>query len=76
MYGTRLWHCQEAAMLTFFLAIGEHGNPKPLVKFAKISIFKVDNFVLPIFLLPKLRSVAQIEWKKHPYYFFLLLVQK
>ena len=42
----------------------------------KISIFKVDKFVLPIFLLPKLRSVAQIEWKKHPYYFNLLLVQK
>ena len=35
-------------------------------QFAKISVFKVDNFVLPIFLLPKLRSVAQIEWKKTP----------
>ena len=45
-------------------------------KFAKISVFKVDNFVLSIFLVPKLRSVAQIEWKKHPYLFFLLLVQK
>jgi len=45
-----------------------------LQQFAKISIFKVDNFVLPIFLLPKLSSVAQIEWKKHPYLFFLLLV--
>ena len=39
-------------------------------KFAKISVFKVDNFVLSIFLVPKLRSVAQIEWKKHPYLFF------
>ena len=39
-----------------------------LQQFAKISIFKIDNFVLRIFLLPKLRSVAQIEWKKHPYY--------
>ena len=45
-------------------------------KFAKISIFKVDRFVLSIFLVPKLRSVAQTEWKKHPYLFFLLLVQK
>ena len=45
-------------------------------QFAKISVFKVDNFVPPIFLLPKLRSVAQIEWNKHPYLFFLLLVQK
>ena len=33
-------------------------GPQP---FAKISVFKNDNFVLPIFLLPKLRSVAQIE---------------
>ena len=32
-------------------------------QFAKISVFKVDNFVLPMFLLPKLRSVGQIEWK-------------
>ena len=39
-------------------------------KFAKISVFIVDNFVLSIFLVPKLRSVAQIEWKKHPYFFF------
>ena len=26
--------------------------------------------------MPKLRSVAQNEWKKHPYKFFLLLVEK
>jgi hypothetical protein len=26
--------------------------------------------------VPKLRSVAQNDWKKHPYIFFLLLVQK
>ena len=38
--------------------------------FAKIRVFKVDNFVLPLILTPKLRSVAQIEWKKHPYIFF------
>ena len=38
--------------------------------FAKISVFKVDNFVLYIFLVPKLRSVTQIEWKKHPCIFF------
>ena len=37
--------------------------------FAKIRVFKVDNFVLPLILAPKLRSVAQIEWKKHPYIF-------
>ena len=37
---------------------------------------KVDYFILPLFLVPKLRSVAQNEWKKHPYIFFLLLVQK
>jgi hypothetical protein len=36
----------------------------------KSGVFKVDNFVLPKFLVPKLRSVAQIEWKKHPYLFF------
>ena len=28
------------------------------------------------YFLPKLRSVAQNEWKKHPYIFFLLLIQK
>ena len=39
-------------------------------KFSKISISKVDNFDLPIFLTPKLRSVAKIEWKKHSYLFF------
>ena len=39
-------------------------------QFAKIRVFKVDNFVLPLILAPKLRSVAQIEWKKHPYIFF------
>jgi hypothetical protein len=26
--------------------------------------------------VPKLRLVAQNEWKKHPYMFFLLLVKK
>ena len=41
-----------------------------------IRDFKVDHFILPLFLVPKLRSVAQNEWKKHPYIFFLLLVQK
>ena len=45
-------------------------------KFAKIRVFKIDNFVLSLILAPKLRSVAQIEWEKHPYIFFLLLVQK
>ena len=46
------------------------------LRFAKIRVFKVDHFALPLFSLPKLRSVAQNEWKKHPYIFFLLLVQK
>ena len=48
------------------------GEPQYL---AKIRVFKVDYFILPLFLVPKLTSVAQ-EWKKHPYIFFLLLVQK
>ena len=43
-----------------------------------IRDFKVNYFIFPLFLVPKLRSVAQNEWKKHPYiyFFFLLLVQK
>ena len=45
-------------------------------QFTKIRDFKIDDFVLPLILAPKLRSVAQIEWKKQPYIFFLLLVQK
>jgi hypothetical protein len=45
-------------------------------KFAKIRVFKVDHFNLPLFLVTKLRSVAQNEWKKQPYIIFLLLVQK
>ena len=45
-------------------------------KVAKIRVCKVDHFSLPLFLMQKLRSVAQIEWKKHPYIFFLLSVQK
>ena len=35
----------------------------------------VDYFNLPLLLVPKLRSVAQNEWKKHPYIFFLFVVQ-
>ena len=42
----------------------------------KIRDFKVDNFILPLFLVPKLRSVTQNEWKKYPFIFFLLMVQK
>ena len=45
-------------------------------KIAKIRVFKIDDFNLPLFLVPKLRLVAKNEWKKHPYIFFLLLVQK
>ena len=38
---------------------------------AKIRVFKVDYFILPLFLVPKMRSVAQNEWKKntHTYFF-------
>ena len=50
-----------------------NGEPQWL---AKIRVFKVDDLIIPLFLVPKLRSVAQNEWKKHPYIFFLLLVQK
>ena len=34
------------------------------------SSFKVDYFILPIIVVPKLRSVAQNEWKKTPIYIF------
>ena len=44
--------------------------------FAKIRVFKVGYFSLPLFLVPILKSVAQNERKKHPCLFFLLLVQK
>jgi hypothetical protein len=37
---------------------------------AKIRVFKVDYLILPLFLLPKVRSVAQNEWKKTPIYIF------
>ena len=39
-----------------------NGGPQ---KLAKIRVFKIDYFILPLFLVPKLRSVAQNEWKKH-----------
>ena len=51
----------------------ENGEPQQLVK---IRVFKIDYFILSLFLVPKLRSVAQNEWKKHPYIYFLLSVQK
>ena len=50
-----------------------NGEPQ---KLAKIGVFKVEYFILPLFLVPKLRSVAQNERKKHPYIFLLFLVQK
>ena len=59
----------------FFLNFENWTNGGPQ-KFEKIRVFKVDYFILPLFLVPKLRSVTQNEWKKHPYIFFLLLVQK
>ena len=43
------------------------GEPQYL---AKIRVFKVDYFILPLFLGPNLSSVSQNEWKKHPYIFF------
>ena len=33
----------------------------------KNQSFKFDHFILPWFLVPKSRSVAKNEWKKHPY---------
>ena len=54
----------------------ENWTNKEPQKFAKIIVFKVDYFILPLFLVPKLRSVAQNESKKHPYIFFLLSVKK
>ena len=39
------------------------GEPQYL---AKIRVFKVDYFILPLFLAPKLSSLSQNEWKKHP----------
>ena len=41
-----------------------NGEPQQLAKF---RVFKIEYFILPLFLVPKLRSVAQNEWKKHPY---------
>ena len=41
-----------------------------------LRVFKVDNFVLPLLLAQKLRSVAQIEWKKHAYTFFSIFGSK
>ena len=45
-------------------------------KLAKIRLFKDDYVILPLFLVSKLRSVVKNEWKKHPYIFFLLSIQK
>ena len=33
-------------------------------------VFKVDYIILPLFLVPKLRSVAQNEWNSSHIYFF------
>ena len=37
---------------------------------AKIRVFKVDYFILKLFLVPTLRSGAQNEWKKTPIFIF------
>ena len=44
--------------------------------FAKFRFFKVDNFVLPLILAPKLRSVAKIEGKKTLLFFLLWFKSK
>ena len=36
----------------------------------------MEVVVIEKILVPKLKSVTQNEWKKHPYIIFLLLVQK
>ena len=43
---------------------------------SKNHFFKVDYFIFTLFLVPKLRSVAQNEWKKHPYIFFFTFGSK
>ena len=45
------------------------GEPQYL---AKIRVFNVDYFILPLFLVPKLSSVSQNEWKNTHIYFFYL----
>ena len=83
----RLWNFQgRHTKLERFLVKNEHtqrkllnfeswtnGEPQQL---AKLRVFKVDYFILPLFLVSKLRLVAQNEWKKHPYIFFLFSIQK
>ena len=44
-----------------------YGKPQYL---AKIRVFKVDYFIPPLISVPKLRSVAQNEWKNPHIYFF------
>jgi hypothetical protein len=53
------WQCEK------HIALSEKKPP-----LTKIRVFKVDCIVLTLFLAPNLRSVAQIEWKKHTYIFF------
>ena len=76
-----LWSFQTGGTkLERFLPKNQHGQRKFLnfenwtieepQQLAKIRAFKVDYFILPLFLVPKLRSVAQNEWKKHPYIYF------
>ena len=45
-------------------------------KLAKIRVFKVDYFILPLFFFFLLCSVAEHGCNNHPYMFFLLLVPK
>ena len=45
-------------------------------KISKIWVFKVDYFNLPIFFVPKLKSVAQSEWKKTATYIFSIFGSK
>ena len=77
-YTARAWRSLqvsiETSMCTCTMAL-------PVVEFSRQGykigkVFKVDYFILPLFLVPKLKSVTQNEWKKHPDIFFLLLNQK
>jgi hypothetical protein len=76
-----LWSFQgRGTKLERFLHKNEHAQRK-LLNFedltsgepqylAKIRVFKVDYFILPLFLAPKLSSVSKNEWKKTHIYFF------
>ena len=69
-----------------FLPESQHTQRKPLnfenwtngepQKLAKIKVFKVDCYILLLFLVLKLRLVAQNQWKKHTYIFTTFSTKK